>query len=100
MAKKVSKFEQKWKRENQIAEYSETVQEYLKEKGSEFLSAWVDACDKKSGRISYEDMECILGYNFPKAKWIPLTNKKAQIDTFFNELGIPFRADETHLFFP
>ena len=80
--------------------YSDEVNRYLYNKRDSLICEFSDLCQKYHGRIAYEDMLIVLGKDFPKPQWIHGSKTNEQIVAFFAEVGIPFRADETHLYFP
>lgn len=80
--------------------YSNEVRMYLRKHSDTFLTEFAALCEKTNGRVSYERMLDILGRDYPKATWIDRNDIKQQIEQFFMEVGIPFRADDSHLYFP
>ena len=101
MVKSTPKFVKRIVLKIQTNAYSEKVQDYLSRNRETFLSKWVEMCNLNQGRISYEEMEEILGPNYPKAGWIDSEDKAAQIQCFFKEIDFPYyEADEEYLYFP
>jgi hypothetical protein len=84
----------------QMKEYSNEVRDYLEVNGEEFLSRWSDMCKETNGRISYEEMMWVFKYKIPKVPWVDESNNKINITNFFREIHIPFKADDTHIYFP
>lgn len=83
------------------AEYWSAVQQYLVENDRfTFVEKWADICEKTNGRVSYDDLYEILGKDFPRAPWLAANDRDANIRAFFEMLEIPFKADETHMYFP
>lgn len=100
MFKKWKRFRKEQELENQKKIYSDEVRRYLSEKRDSLIYEFSDLCQKYHGRIAYEDMLTVLGKDFPRPQWIHSSKTNEQIVAFFTEVGIPFRADETHLYFP
>lgn len=88
------------KLEQQKRQYSDDVKEYLVENRETFMVKLATLCEKKNGRISYDAMEEMLDYKYPKASWLDQRDVKGQLILLFKEMGMLFKADETHLYFP
>ena len=80
--------------------YENKVKIYLRTHRDTFLTEFAILCDKTNGRISYEELLVVLGDDYPKATWTEKNDIKQHIKNFFEEVGIPFRADASHLYFP
>ena len=83
------------------SQYWNAVNQYLDAKGRlAFVEEWADICEKTSGRVSYDELYELLGRDFPKAPWLNPDNRNENIIAFFEMLDVPFKADETHIYFP
>ena len=81
-------------------EYSNKVKEYLESINKHFLADFAELCQQTNGRVSFVQIQNILGKKYPIAEWIDKDNMKEQIIIFFQQLDIPFKATENHLYFP
>lgn len=100
MFNKRKKIREQSKKVRQNDEYSCKVEEYLINHGESFLEGFCELCERTQGRISYEEMSKILEKDFPVANWLPKENLQFQIVAFFQEIGVPVIADDTHFYFP
>lgn len=80
--------------------YKAIVQNHLKFSGREILSRLSECCQKTYGRVSYEEMDEVLGFHYPKAPNVNSCDNRVCIVLFLKETGIPFKFDETHIYFP
>ena len=86
-------------REERSLTYNEKVKEFVKANNSIFLDRLAILCSKTS-QISYEEMLSLLGSDFPMALPYGTVDIRIQIILFWEAVGIPFKADETHISFP
>lgn len=88
-------------KENISLTYEQKVRQYLGNRNvTLFMNEFGNLCEKTDGRVSYEQLVELLGRDFPKASWVDPKDVKLQIIMFFNEIGIPFIPDDTHIYFP
>lgn len=80
--------------------YSAIVKNHLNFSGRNILEALANACYKNEGRITYFEAKMILGIGYPKAPFVNKSDVRACIILFLKETGIPFKFDESYLYFP
>lgn len=81
--------------------YRQIVDNYLKLSGREVVANLSNFCERSNGRLTYDEMEKVLGGHYPKASWIDKNDKKKSILTFMKYSDFSFYvADENYLYFP
>lgn len=80
--------------------YEAVVQNHLKHTGRDILTRLSECCEKTHGRISYPQMNEILGRHYPKALKSSSVDNRICIIIFLNQVGLLFRFDENHVYFP
>lgn len=73
---------------------------HLKCSGNCVLQKLATSCDEYHGRLSYEQIQLILGFNNLKIKYKNGKYKKECILIFLKEMKIPFVHDNKHVYFP
>lgn len=81
--------------------YYQIVQNYIKFTGRGIISYLSDMIEKNNGKLTYFQMEMVLGRHYPKASWQDKSDRKECIKTFMQYVGfIYYRADEEYIYFP
>lgn len=81
--------------------YRQIVDNYLKLSGKEVVANLSNFCERSNGRLTYDEMEKVLGEHYPKAGWVDKNDKKKCILVFMEYSGFPFYlADENYFYFP
>lgn len=80
--------------------YSDIVQNHLKFSGSQILDRLSECCERTNGRITYWEMQSILGFHYPKAPYCDKSDIKACTILFLKETGIPFKFDNMYIYLP
>lgn len=80
--------------------YGAIVRNHLKFSGCRILDALSECCVNYDGRITYFQAHTILGAGYPKAPFVNKADVRACIILFLKETGIPFKFDDTYLYFP
>ena len=80
--------------------YKAIVQNHLKLSGMCIMERLAYYCEKTKGRLDYEQVEEVLGFHYPKAPYIGKMDKRVSIIMFLKATGIPFKFNETHVYFP
>ena len=91
---------QKQEEEASLKELYETeVQEFCKKNSATLMDSFASLCESTNGRVSYEQLKEIL-VDFPKAPWLDRFNYPEQLKAVFRQIQIPFKAEDTHIYFP
>lgn len=81
--------------------YRQIVKNYLKLTGRELISNLSDYCERKGNRLTYEEMEEVLGKHYPKAKWVNKSDRKQCVITFMEHTEyIYYKYDNNYVYFP
>ncbi len=80
--------------------YGAIVKNHMNFSGCRILEALSDCCYKNDGRITYFEAKVILGAGYPKAPFVNKSDIRACIILFLKETGIPFKFDDSYLYFP
>lgn len=80
--------------------YNRIVQNHLKLSGKDILERLADMCEMTSGRISYKQMQEVLGAHYPKAPYAKCFDERISIILFLRELKLPFKFDDFHIYLP
>lgn len=81
--------------------YYQIVQNYMNFSGRGIISYLADMCEMNNGKLTYFQMEMVLGRHYPKPSWQDKSNRKECIKTFMQYAGfIYYIADEEYIFFP
>lgn len=86
---------------NESRIYKQIVKNYLKLSGKELVLNLSDYCERNNGRLTYEEMEEILGKHYPKAKWVDKSDIKRCVITFMEHTEyILYKYDDKYVYFP
>ena len=80
--------------------YGAIVRNHLKLSGCHILDALSECCKNYDGRITYFQAKLILGTGYPKAPFVNKEDMRACIILVLKETGIPFKFDDSYLYFP
>lgn len=85
---------------NDAESYNQIVKNHLKLTGSEILDNLADNCMNSHGRISYIGMRQIIGVHYPKAPYLKNADSKYHTILFLKHVGVLYKFDDTHIYFP
>lgn len=80
--------------------YKTIVYNHLQLSGCAILNALSDYCQRTSGRISYDDMQEVLGKHYPRTTHINVLDERLNVLLFLKTSGMLFKFDESHVYFP
>lgn len=80
--------------------YSAIVKNHLKLSGNCIVNNLAEECDHTGGRLTYFQMQRVLGFHYPRAPYVKKDNIQACTILFLKEMGIPFKFDDTYVYFP
>lgn len=80
--------------------YATIVKNYLKLSGDCFVETLGYECERTNGKLTYFQIYNVLGLHYPKAPYVNKEDTRACILLFLKETGIPFKFDDTHVYFP
>lgn len=82
-------------------EYTKIVENYINFSGWGIISCLASLCEKNNGRLTYFQMEMVLGKHYPKASWVDKSDRKGCVETFLEHSGFMYyKADEDYIYFP
>lgn len=80
--------------------YKSIVENHLRYSGRDILYSLADCCERTHGRVSYNEMNCVIGIHYPKAIKNRAATERICIIIFLKQTGMLFKFDETHVYFP
>lgn len=78
-------------------EYARKVRKYMCKYGDDIVEKLSKKYKTKNETVSYEEMQEIVGVNFPKARWMPKSDLKSQMMLFLIEIGVKFAFYESYI---
>ena len=80
--------------------YSAIVKNHMKFSGFGIMERLVDYCDMTGGKMTYFQVQHVLGMHYPKAPYANKADTQACIILFLKELGVPCKFDDNYVYFP
>ena len=80
--------------------YKTIVYNHLQLSGCNILNALSDYCQRTSGRISYDEMQEVLGKHYPKTIHVNVLDERLNVLLFLKTSGLLFKFDENYVYFP
>ena len=81
-------------------QYKQIVNNYLKLSGSDIMTRLSECCEKTSGKITYDEMQKIIGVHYPRAPYAIKADYRVNIILFLKETGMLFKFDDNHIYIP
>ena len=80
--------------------YSAIVKNYLNFSGYGIMERLIDYCDMTGGKMTYFQVQHVLGMHYPRAPYANKADMQACIILFLKELGVPCKFDTNYVYFP
>lgn len=80
--------------------YSAIAKNHLRFSGSCIVEHLSEECERTGGKLTYFQLQRILGFHYPRAPYVNKDDTRACIIIFIKEMGIPFKFDDTYVYFP
>lgn len=80
--------------------YSAIVKNHLRFSGRNIVERLSDTCMYNNGQLTYFQIQTVLGFHYPRAPYVDKNNVHMCILIFLKEMGLPFKFDDTYVYFP
>ncbi len=80
--------------------YNAIVKNHLNFTGKKIVTNMAKFCEQNNGRLTYEQVRLMLGFNYPKAPYVDKSDTKTCVILFLKEIGIPFIYDDEYIYIP
>ncbi|MBQ8043171.1 MAG: hypothetical protein IJ272_03345 [Clostridia bacterium] len=80
--------------------YGAIVKNHLRFSGRYILDSLSDYCEQNGSRLTYYQAQRVLGFHYPRAPYVNKEDTRACTILFLKETGLPFKFDDTYVYFP